>query len=194
MGVDTKAKLTSNPTYEEVMLGLEKIGATEVRQVVYEEPRMTYYMDDNNEEQSYMNYGYSRINFNYKFKNEEYHRSIYMIYNTEDDNRNTIPKIDGKYSYLFLDANDVAIEIMDKLAEEFSGYIIPYDSASPSDNDFCYFKEGKNELALDDKTRKLFSALGDNIGEKIAEKIKFIDNIIKNKDAIEKYIRSSKIE
>lgn len=117
MGVDTKAKLTSNPTYEEVMLGLEKIGATEVRQVVYEEPRMTYYMDDNNEEQSYMNCGYSRINFNYKFKNEEYHRSIYMIYNTEDDNRNTIPKIDGKYSYLFLDANDVAIEIMDKLAE-----------------------------------------------------------------------------
>ena len=180
MGADTVGKMTSNPSVEEVMDALEKIGATDVEQI---SGRIEY---TNKEKESHY---YGRIQFNYRFGEDIQTRILFFNQKGRDLEYEAPPHVYSDYMNLSLGSNDCAIEIMTKLAERFSGYVIPDDGADQDAEDFAVLYEGEGGSIFDKETTELFSALRDTIPT-LKDRMKVIDALAKNRDTVMRYLDS----
>ena len=185
MGVDTKAKLTSNPTYIEVMEMLKSLNeVSNVKIEILEEPQNKSYFKDG-EKIEYFDEGICRIGFIYKNTDGvEEKRSICLI-PTKDTHKDDIPFVSEKYLWCSLGMWGSSVEIMTKIVKSFGGFIIPNDCEDEYNKDFFIAYNTEKNKIFKNETIELFNSLN---GVSITNKIEIMRIIENNSELFKTYI------
>jgi hypothetical protein len=187
MGVDTKAKLTSNPSYETIVEAMKTLpNFSNVRIETTSKATMKSYIDRETKLTSeYFDEGHSYIMFDFKndIDKDVETRSMFCIEKTYDKSENSCnaPFTPEQYAYLSLGAWGGSVQIMKDICGVLSGIVIPDDCADEDSEDYFEIINSKTEFVLDTKLQILFDSLTDM---NVKEKYDFVHNIRDNQEKI----------
>lgn len=193
MGVDTKAKITGNPSVEELVEGIKTLPLfSNVEITSYTPKKETLYTNNDGEEASYLHEAMGWISFDFDNGKEIENRQFFFIEDTKDKSPDSslVPFTTTQHLYLSLGAWGASVEIMNEVASVFGGIVIPDDCADEEAENFFHIIDSKNNFVLEPTIKELFDTVEDMNPK---EKFEFIKNISTHKTAIEKYLTSQKV-
>ena len=189
MGVDTKGKLTSNPKFVEVLEFLKaQPNFTNVNMNNHREASTFTYTNSQGEKVEGISEALCYFEFFFTTsKGEKEHRSLFLMENAFDKTENSSlpPFITKPYLYMSLGKWGDSVEVMDIIAGEFGGAIIPNDCADEDADDFFHIINGKKSFVFPPKLDALFNSL---TGMSISDKYKLVTLIEDNKKVIKDFV------
>lgn len=180
MGVDTKAKILGAPRLYEIAEFLKTVeGMSNVEVVSYRPARVVSYTDkETGEELEYLDDAIGRVNFTYRDSegNEEC-RGITAIDKCVDNtpSDSISPLLKEEYTWLKLSMKGSSVEIMEIIASNYGGFVIPDDCAA-EDEDFFYQIDGSGLYEPCESDRRFWDALS-RLGLEEAERVLKSENL-----------------
>ncbi len=189
MGTDTKAKLTSNPKIENVVEFMKSVKEfSNVKLLTYKEKSVFKYTDDDNVTKDIDIEASGWIGFQFTNKNNEIEeRQFFFLEDTYDKSKESsiAPFSPDHYTHLSLGMWGGSVDIMNIIATEFGGFVIPNDCADETSDDFFQIINGAKNFVLPTTTLNLFEALSDMNSE---DKLNFIKILEANKEVISNFL------
>lgn len=193
MATKTIAKITSNPTVDEIVAYLNTQDNVISAEVSLHTPSKTSeFTNKEGQKEEYIEEAMTW--FNLEFVNSEgtsEHREIFVISDTYDKSVDSSinPHISDKYTYLSIGMFGSSVEIMDLIAKNFGGYVIPDDCADCSKDNFYHTIESISSYSMPEVDKAFMEVLDAADAE---QKYKLFKLVSDNQEVIFDYLSSKR--